>query len=277
VLALDTSGSMAPGICATAKQLTTLANNVGESTRVAAVYTMTSNPAAWVAAGSALTLCGHEDPLSQMQLAMDAMRYKHVDSYVASNDMFQVLLKTFDSYKGFLRAGAPTHFIGVTDDDINGMTAEQFKTQMEAKLGHTFTYHAVANGTGGCIGDSTQHLKLAELTKGKKVGLCSDFGTAFKDIEEALQASAPLPCDFEIPAPPEGEELDVDNGVRVLYAPPGEDKGEFGKADNAEQCGDKDGWYENTGRIQFCPAACEKVKGGGTVAIGFGCAAAPLL
>ncbi len=277
VLALDSSGSMAGGICDTAAQLTNLANSVGASTRVAAVYDMDPlGPAFWTSVNAEVR-CGAADPLAATELAKDTARYKHVKAYVDSNDAFQVLLNTFDQYKGFLRAGAPTHFIVVTDDNIKGMTADQFKTQMEQKLGHGFIYHSVAEGAGGCSGNSAEHLKLSDLTAGKKVGICSDFGTAFKDLEEALQASAPLPCDFEIPTPPEGQELDIEEGVRVLYAPPGGSKGEFGKATDAAQCGDKDGWYESGGRIEFCPAACEKVKGGGTVGIGFGCAAAPLL
>ena len=64
VLAVDSSGSMTSGICNTAAQLTKLANSVGESTRVAAVYQINSFSSSAGVYWAALGLCGNNDPLA---------------------------------------------------------------------------------------------------------------------------------------------------------------------------------------------------------------------
>jgi hypothetical protein len=197
-------------------------------------------------------------------------------------------LSNFDSYKSFLRKDAPTHIIVVSDDEANpllgGMEPADFKTQMEAKLGHPFIFHAiVADGQNGCNGASvgTRYLTLADQTKGQKLPICTaDWSGLFKKLESAVIESAPLPCDFEIPEAPAGQEGDP-NLVDVGFTPTGGQKSSFPKATDASACGDKIGWFYDDNnaptRIEFCPSACEKVKAGGKLGIAFGCAPPVLL
>jgi hypothetical protein len=120
----------------------------------------------------------------------------------------------------------------------------------------------------------TSYLNLADDTMGQKLAICtSDWSGLFKKLESAVIASAELPCDFEIPEPPAGEELDpglVDVGFTV-----DKKKESFPKAMDMAACGDKIGWFydnnEAPTRIEFCPAACTKVKAGGKIGIAFGC------
>ncbi len=212
------------------------------------------------------------DPVRDSQFGMDPNRYKYLPVNVDSWNALRVLLDQYDNYKSFLRPGAPKHFVVVSDDE-SSMAADQFKTQMEAKLGGPFFFHAIVSD-GTCLGAfnrGTQYLNLADSTGGEKLPICSsDWTKLFKELESAVLESAPLPCDFEIPEPPAGQSLD-ENAVQVMFEPVGKAKTEFPKATDSAQCGDKLGWFYNNDRVEFCPSACDLVKTGGSVAIGFGC------
>lgn len=224
--------------------------------------------------------CGSADPLADTELAKDKDRYLHVPNALDSTDGLSVLVNSFDQYKKFLRDDAPTHVIMLSDDnaELPGLLADGFKKAMEEKLGHEFIYHAIVVPDSSCPtigGVGTEHVKLAKATGGEVLSICGDFAALFKDLESAVAATAPLPCDFEIPEAPEGEAVDVEYGVRILFSEPGKKKKEFPRATSSGECGDQPGWYANTEqtRIEFCPKACSMVKAGGSLSIGFGCAA----
>jgi hypothetical protein len=228
-------------------------------------------------------LCGTADPLAATPLAMDANRYLHRAVNVDSWNALSQLNAQFDSYKDFLRPDAPTHIIVVTDDQSDpfrgGMLGADFKVAMEQKLGHPFFFHAiVADGTNGCLGSGigTEYLSLADSTGGQKLSICAtDWSVVFKQLEEAVASSAPLPCDFEIPPAPSGSNLDPD-AVQVVFTPPGGDEAQFPRAGSVDKCGDEVAWHyddaTNPTRVELCPKACEAVKQGGGVNVAFGCA-----
>jgi hypothetical protein len=274
ILGMDSSLSMAASICNVSSNLTAFAASVGENTHVAAVYNMGLLGAA--AAG----VCGQADPLAATPLAKDPKRYLHVNAALDSNDGLSVLVNSFDQYKGFLRKDAATHVIMLSDDNaqIPFLLGAGFKTQMEAKLGHKFYYHAIVVPDLSCPtigGVGTEHINLAKATGGKTLSICGDFSKLFKELQAAVVATVPLPCDFEIPMAPAGEAVDVESGVRVLFTPAGAKKKEFPRATESGKCGANEAWFANDEqtRIEFCPSACELVKKGGALSIGFGCAA----
>ncbi|MFT3925061.1 MAG: hypothetical protein QM778_21175 [Myxococcales bacterium] len=274
ILGMDTSLSMAASICNVSTNLTAFAMGIGEGTHVAAVYDM------GILGAAAAAACGQADPLGATPLAKDAKRYLHVATALDSNNGLSVMVDSFDKYKSFLRDGAPTHIIMLTDDnaELPYLMADTFQSAMEAKLGHKFYYHAIVAPDASCPtigGIGTEHVKLAQATGGKVLSICGNFAELFKDLQSAVVASAPLPCDFEIPPAPEGEAVDIEYGVRVMFGSSGKSKKEFPRATQKADCGDKVGWYANDAksRIEFCPAACDLVKKGGALSIGFGCAA----
>ncbi|MDB4990216.1 MAG: hypothetical protein JWN04_5394 [Myxococcaceae bacterium] len=282
VIVLDTSGSMADKICNVSTQLTTFAAGVGPDTHVVGVYEM------GVLGVVTAVLCGNQDPLAATPLAMDSSRYLHVPVNVDSWRALTDLVDNFDAYKGFLRADAPTNFVVVSDDNSSllqgGLSAADFTTKMTAKLGHPFLFHAiVADGQNGCSGSSigTEYLTLADQTHGVKLPICStDWSGLFVQLQEAVASSAPIPCDFEIPASPAGGMLDTEQ-VRVVFTAPASSEAEFPRADDAPKCGSQRAWYYNDQlkptRVELCPAACESVKQGGNVNITFDCAPTRLL
>lgn len=278
IIALDSSGSMTDEICNVSKNLAMFADAVGKDTRVTAVYQIGIDLVFQFTA-----LCLKSDPLAGTTLAADTARYLRVDTRVDSVNALQILLDRFDSYKPFLRPGSPTHFVIVSDDESR-LPGAQFKTQMEQKLGHPFYMHAIVATGGGCNGSAigNQYLMLADQTGGKKLSICSqDWSALFAELQNAVVATAPLACEFAIPAaPPGGMALDPGK-VSVIFTPTSGAKNPFPKAPNAGACGTKIGWhYDNESaptQVKFCPAACEQVKAGGKLALAFGCAPPPLL
>lgn len=218
-----------------------------------------------------------------LQSGIMDQNYHWVFAPVQSNDAYQWALNSYADWSKFRRPGAPLHIIVVTDDSSN-MTAANFLPQMQAKAGGPFTLHAVAadGPLGSCMGSGpgTEYFSAAMTTGGEQLKLCGDWGTAFQKLQSNVIASVPLPCDYAIPPPPNGEKLDP-AAVQVVYTPNGSADDEFAKAPSAASCGDFKGWYfdDNNAptKVQMCPAACETVKSGGALSIGFGCAPSVVL
>lgn len=223
--------------------------------------------------------------------------YKFIDRAVNSNEPLQVLLDEFPNYGSFLRPLAITHFVGVTDDESD-LKAEAFYTAMQMKLGHHFTFHAIAseqvaptftNPSGACQTTSgfppegaaapgIQYYKLADATKGLKFSICtSDWSGLFATLTKTVAVKAKLPCAFTIPAPASGE-IDPTK-VNVNYT-----KGGVGAPETLVYVGSKDGcaggpgWYYDDAMkpttVLLCPATCTAVSADlkGKIDIALGCA-----
>jgi hypothetical protein len=215
-----------------------------------------------------------------LQTAITDTNYHWVYAEVQSHDAFAWTVNSYDSYKQFLRPGAPTHFIVVTDDSSD-MPATQFVPMMTAKHGRPFYFHAVAAdgllSGGACAGSGpgTEYFNAAMTTKGDQISLCADWAANFKKLQGSVIASAPLPCEYPIPPAPNGQALDP-KAVQVLFTPSGGAQQELAKATTSAQCGDNLGWYYDDNlapkHVLMCPRACELAKAGGGIEIGFGCA-----
>ena len=158
-------------------------------------------------------------------LGTDPEHYRFVDRGVSSNAPLERLLSEWDRYADFLRPDAVTHFVAVTDDESD-LNAAAFDAEMTARLGHEYTFHAIASeDTGGgreCAGAADvgyQYHALSRMTDGLEISICtSDWSGVFDELTRHVTETAPLPCDFVIPEPPEDETLDYDR-VNVEYTP----------------------------------------------------------
>ena len=228
-------------------------------------------------------------------LGMDPDHYLYVPALVGSNDALQQLIDLYPSYATFLRPNAALHFVVVTDDE-SFLPAEDFKAQMEMVAGKKFIFHAIAsesvNGlpcVGACglpvvcggFAPGVQYYALADATGGQKISICTeDWSMVFAPLQAAVIASAPLPCDYPIPAPPDGQMLDAEK-VNLAFLPAdASDQQVFPRAAAEDQCADHLAWfYDDPARpqlIRMCPAACSAVGAGGTVQIELGCKTVPL-
>jgi len=222
-------------------------------------------------------------------LAADAAHYQHVSTDVGSHDALSKLLESYPQYSSFLRPAAALHFVFVTDDESR-MTAEDFRMQMEALAGKTFTAHAiVSENVGGlaCVGacgipllcgaaaPGLQYLALSDATRGQKASICvSDWSTVFEPLKTAVITSAPLPCDYALPAPPSGASLDpgrVNVGVQL----DGTGSKTLPRASDSNACESAEAWFYDDPKaptlIRMCPAACTSISAGGAIEITLGC------
>jgi hypothetical protein len=240
------------------------------------------------------------DIAAQTALGGDA-RYLWVEQTINSRNSLVKLLSSFEDWRPHLRANAPTHIIVVTDDD-SSIPGADFRTQMEAKLGHPFFLHAIASedvGSGEpCMAKNCQqdqgacggipslnpckasqpglvYYDLAKQTGGEEISICEDdWSNVFARLETAVLASSALPCRFNLPTPPTGSSLET-NLVRIDYTPAGQPQEALPRAKGASECGTSRGWHYNDpaapSEILLCPAACEAAKTGGALDIALVC------
>ena len=156
---------------------------------------------------------------------------------MGSHNSLEVLLETFPTYQSHLRTDAQTHFVALTDDESD-LPASSFAADMQGRLGHDFTFHAIASENvggdacncagGGLLGcgaaaPGDEYYALAASTGGEQVSICTvDWGAVFDRLARAVLAGAGLPCSFALPVPPRGEALDPERVKFDFVAPTGD-------------------------------------------------------
>jgi hypothetical protein len=131
-------------------------------------------------------------------------------------------------------------------------------------------------GGGGSEGPGTGFQALSRLTGGLRYPSCrnDDFNAIFREIAGGVVAGA-LSCEWGMPLPPEGRELNP-NQVNMLYRPGTGDPQLIGAVPSADDCGDG-GWYfdsrNNPSAVVVCDSTCDVLKADpdGRVDIVFGC------
>jgi len=298
---VDASGSMLDEQMKIGANLTAFADKITQANIDVHIVMMTTSAAIPV-----ICPVTPEDPLTGSALATDP-RYKFISSLVDSHNALDIALGNFGMYQSFLRPGAATHFVIVTDDESTykrqasaDARANMFLSDMRSMLGHDFFLHTVASegpapcrdpncmpdpNTGICVfvmlgcgaaAPGTTYYTLADMTKGLKASICeSDWKSIFEPLSAAVIKSAPLPCNYQIPKPPSGDSLDASKVNVSWQGTGGMAPMVFGKAANGGACQDQLGWYYDASpptQIMLCPKTCDAIAAGGTLSIGFGCA-----
>jgi len=138
---------------------------------------------------------------------------------------------------------------------------------------------------GGAFAPGVTYYTAADATGGVTASICTqDWTDIFSSLKDTVVASAPLPCNYEIPPAPDGMVFDR-TLVNVKYTPPETDPDSvaaLGNVEDASQCGDSEAWHyddgDNPSEVLLCPAICDRVGSGagGSVEVLFGCATIPL-
>jgi hypothetical protein len=301
VWVVDASGSMLDEQIKIGKNLAAFADAITNANIDVRIVMMTTSAAIPV-------ICPvvSPDPLAGTPLASDP-RYQFIDTRVDSNNPLDIAVDNYGAYSSFLRPGAKTHFVFVTDDEstYRGLgtpdeRATAFTNDMRGLLGHDFTLHTVSSDgptpcrdencmpdpeTGICVfvmlgcGASrpgTTYYTLAGMTSGLSASICeSDWSAIFQPLTAAIIASAPLPCTYDIPAPPSGDKLDPSKvNVRWQEIGAGSEM-VFGKVADKAACAAQLGWHYDAdppAQIVLCPATCDSISRGGKLSLAFGCA-----
>ena len=233
----------------------------------------------------------------------------HLPISVASTNALQLIVQNFSQIEPHLRVGATKHVVVVTDDN-SAMGANDFDQQFRAAVSGVdplfsdYFFHAIygfsdpndlvcfANPasdpccTGGIppkftASEGTVYRQLVQMKSGAQGNLClQDFLPVFSAVSQIVVATAAIPCDFAIPPPPAGEQLDP-NQVNVVTAIGGIPT-DIGQVPSSADCaGVVDGWYYDDPvaptKIVTCPQTCQTLQGhaDAVVQILFGCATTP--
>ncbi len=113
--------------------------------------------------------------------------------------------------------------------------------------------------TPGAADPGTGYQGLSVLTEGFRYPTCGlEYTDIFTLMAQGVIAGSQVPCEFGIPDPPAGEELDLDT-VEVIYSSNGMPVDTYTKVADANAC-TPTSFYIDSGNIILCPGACSVVQ-----------------
>jgi hypothetical protein len=127
------------------------------------------------------------------------------------------------------------------------------------------------------VGPLLRNLEEIAIAGGTEHAYLVEGGNVSAQVLDALNSirGAALPCQFELPAPPLGETLALDQ-VNITYANAACEPSHYYYVETFEQCGDEGGWYYDDPaapeRVELCPTSCDQVSvPGGRMLFTVGC------
>ena len=216
-----------------------------------------------------------------------AAGYYHPSSDVGSTDALSVTVDLYPSYANVLRDNSHKYVVFITDDNATAPNIDDAQTFVNTftaldplKL-TGFKAHAIYcfDVNGPCASPGTVYQELVDMTGGIHGNLAlQDFQPIFNDMANQVIVDAGVPCQYPIPPPPDGEELDP-NKVNVEYTDGNGNSSDILQVPSFQDCDPvQGGWYYNDVNnptvIHMCPATCDVVSSqeGGKMDIKFGCA-----
>jgi hypothetical protein len=204
----------------------------------------------------------------------------------------------------YLREGARKVFVEITDDDPEGMTWQAFDTALLAKspaqfgtaAARNYIWHSIVgldekptpteaylpadplvsemcgvaqDGELPVVTPGLPYQELSKLTGGLRFPICewASYDAVFQRIATDVISRSEVACDFDIPPPPQGKELDL-NKVAVAYTPgDGSAAQTYRQAQSSALC-EPGAFYIENNRIYLCPDACAAVKADPAAGVG---------
>lgn len=280
LVVVDNSGSMDDEVAQVQAQLNGFSQQIIGSGVDVRVILMSSYP------GDGNGIC-IEPPLGSggcPNQDTNAPTFVHIDERIGSSNALSLILQDADQWGAWMRPEATTHIFVVTDDESN-LGGQSFLDSFYA-LSPDYTdlrFHGVVSlqncAFAADIGDTYEQLALQ--TGGIIADLCDqDFAPVFQELSTAVIGGSLLPCEFEIPPPPEGETFDPDQ-VNVEFSD-GVDSFPIGRVEDVSECAlVADGWYYddpvNPTAILMCEQTCSKFQNleQANLQILFGCETMP--
>ena len=219
-------------------------------------------------------------------IALDTLEpeFLHVDQFVNSTNALPVIVEHHPTWGPFTEGSNTVHFVVVSDDDSNQRAGYFIEHFLDLEPFRVAVVHAVVPTTDcpAAFQIGEVYIELAELTGGVVGDLCDqDFTGVFQALSNAVVNAAELPCEYEIPVPPEGQMFDPTK-VNVEFDNGAGNLSQIGYVPSSFDCEFvPDGWYyddpEMPTTIIMCPATCLDIQGhvGASVHIVLGCATVP--
>lgn len=117
----------------------------------------------------------------------------------------------------------------------------------------------------GSVAPGTGYQWLSKGTQGSRYPLCpinnvTNFTPIFKEIAAGVVSGAAVPCEFKLPEPEPGKNIDYSK-IGMTYTPGMGPAEKFTQTSSAATCGmDTDKFYIEGNLIKLCPKTCDKVK-----------------
>ena len=259
---------------------------------------------------SGLMTCPAPKPVNSDHFFQYSIKIESTDSFdqilATYNQRDQKFDLTQVGWSEWLRPGAKKVFLEMTDDNaalpvdtfLQKLTA-LVPSQFGSDAAHpTFVWHSIigiqqkapattpyqpdepiqnatCTGGGDTVANAGQSYQdLSKRTGGLRFPICAfaSYDTVFTAIANDVVVKAQLSCDFDIPAAPDGQALDLSK-VAVAYTQGGATTPtQFGQAKTVADC-QANAFYIENNHIYLCPDTCDVVKadGGAKVDVLFTC------
>ncbi len=222
--------------------------------------------------------------------------FLHVDENVESRKALENIIDAHSEWSSALRDQAAKHIVVVSDDG-DDWTAEQFTTALsdaddrfaEYQFHGIFSFLGkedacgISNQEPCCTyaapgGEGTVYKELVQQTQGVQGDLClQDFDPVFDALAGAVIDSARLNCEWAIPDPPDGMNLEPAL-VNVEYTDGSGQAFIIGRIDGPRRCDQVEhAWYYNDEaaptHVLICPQTCDWIQGqqDAQIRVQFGC------
>jgi hypothetical protein len=185
-----------------------------------------------------------------------------------------------DAFDGYLLALSPEHFGTEQNRNYRFYSIVALANKNPANPAEPWlpTDAVITAECPTAADPGTGYQALSNKTGGLKFPLCEPkyYDVVFNEIAKGVIAGASLGCEFPLPEPPPGQELDLAS-VAIEYAP-----GDGGPPESLKQaagpsgCGPAAHFYIEGGLVKLCPDVCAQVQkdASGKIKILFDCVGA---
>ena len=222
--------------------------------------------------------------------------YLHVDRRIPSQKVLERIVDTYPDWSSMIRPDSTVHFV-VVSDDTDELSAADFHSALIAADStlEGYFFHGIfaflgkedacaISGTQPCCtyaapgGEGVPYRDLVNQSGGEMGDLClQDFDPVFAAVATTVLANAELSCEWTIPPPPEGEDLDP-SAVNVEFVDGDAITHSIGMVPLGSDCDDvTHGWFyddpSSPTTVYVCPQTCTWIQGDSAaqIKIKFGC------
>ncbi len=246
---------------------------------------------------SGLAVCPGPKPVNSERFYQYSIKIESTDSFDQILATYGMRDAKFDltqiGWSEWLRPGAKKVFLEMTDDNavlpvdtFVQKLAQLAPAQFGSDPAHpTFVWHSIigiqekappatpyqpdepiqtatCKGGGDTVANAGLFYQdLSKRTGGLRFPICefASYDTVFKTIANDVVVKSQLACDFDIPTPSDGKELDLTK-VAVAYTKAGMGEPiQFGQAPTSAAC-QPNAFYIASNHIYLCPDTCQTVK-----------------
>ncbi len=207
------------------------------------------------------------------------------DAYVYALERLESFSEPGERFVVLITDGEPTFALGCQGSGVPNDPADPAPLIPEAAQALSSGIKTFVIGSPGSEGARESLSQMAEAG-GTGPTDCSHEGPNFchfdmteePSFSEALSgalaeiAGQTLTCAYDVPDPPSGERLDLDNLVNVFFTESGQERELLPRAAEGVEC--TDGWQytEDRSRLVLCPATCSRIQAlSGELSLEFGC------